>query len=346
MLKIILSFSILVFMLFSRMDMYAQKTDTIFHVNGNILTGEIKKVVDGILLFKMEGMGSINIEVEKINTFKSPKLLQVRTKNGELIFGNIDTSFAFGYVKVGYGINKTDVLIMDIVEVFPIKSTFWLRTSGRFDLGLDYAKSTAMIRVNTSGEIEHRIQKRSYKIIWNTYASSQKIDTSIILTRKADASFTYKSLIKGPWLWTASYGENSNSELGLDLRLFLGFAIQNDIIYTTRQHLFAQVGANYNREFPTDGRILNNPEGLLSLSYYVYKHTAPVLTLSSHIELYPNLQFNGRWRMDTHVQISYEVFIHFYIGFKVYSNFDSRPTTANAESLDWGSSFTIGYSFN
>ena len=337
---------IILFIFVSALNLSAQKVDTLIHINGNVMTGEIKKMIDGILFFKMDGMGTISVEAEKINTFKTVKLLQIRTKQGELIFGRIDTSMDQGYVKVGYGINKNNVRVLDIIEVYPIKSTFWLRMSGKFDFGIDYAKSTRMVRANTSGLIEHRRKKMSTVLSWSSYGSAQQIDTNILQTSKADASVTVKNLIKGSWLWTGVVGENANSEMGLDLRLYVGLTIQNDIVYTNKQHLFAQAGFNFNKEYPEEGEIIMNPEGFLSLSYNIFKHARPSVSLTSHVNAYPNLNFNGRWRLDTNIDLNIEIFRNFYVGFKVYTNYDSRPTTKNAENTDWGSSFSIGYSFN
>jgi len=346
MVKSLISYTIFLFLLISTVHLSAQKTDTIYHINGNVLTGEIKKMSDGILIFKMDGMGTIKVQTEKIVTFKSRKLLQVRTRRGELIFGKIDTSLSSGYVNVGYGVNKKQILILDIVEVYPIKTTFWLRLNGKLDVGIDYSKSTNMLRANTSGLLEHRRQKTSTKIVWNTYGSSQLIDTNIVTNKKVDANISHTQLIKGAWLWTGTFGENSNTELGLDLRLYFGGTIQNDIIYTNRHHLYAQLGVSFNREFPAEGEIIDNPEALFSLNYLVYKHTDPEFSLTTHVDAYQNLHFNGRWRLDTNFDVKIEVFNNFFIGFKIYSNFDSKPSSEHAESLDWGSSFTVGYSFN
>ena len=61
-------FRYIVFLLIlvSSVRVSAQKDDTLIHINGNIMTGEIKKMVDGILYFKMDGMGTISVEAEKI----------------------------------------------------------------------------------------------------------------------------------------------------------------------------------------------------------------------------------------------------------------------------------------
>ena len=337
---------IFISILFASSYSYAQKTDTLIHINGNVMTGEIKKLIDGVLFFKMDGMGTISVEAEKISSFSTKKLLQIRTKQGELIFGQIDTCITPKYIMVGYGVNKKKIRVIDLVEIYPIKSTFWKRLSGNFDFGIDYAKSTNMARANTSGRVAHRNMKANLELQWNTFASVQKIDTSELHNSKADANLIYKRLIKGKWLYTGSFGENSNSELGLDLRLFLGLTIQNDIVYTNKHHLFAQAGLNLTREFSNDGGVANSPEALFSITYNVFKHTTPEVFLTSHVDMYPNLTFNGRWRLDTSVDLKYEVFLDFYIGFKVYTNFDSKPTSVTAQKTDWGTSFTLGYSFH
>jgi len=46
----------------------AQKTDTIVHINGDVLTGDLKKLTYGVATWKMDGMGTISMEEVKINT--------------------------------------------------------------------------------------------------------------------------------------------------------------------------------------------------------------------------------------------------------------------------------------
>ena len=70
----------------------AQKTDTIIHINGNVLTGDFKKMVYGVVSWKMDGMGTISLEEVKINTIRSKKLFEIKMKSGLTYFGSFDTS--------------------------------------------------------------------------------------------------------------------------------------------------------------------------------------------------------------------------------------------------------------
>ena len=77
---------------FLQENIFAQKTDTIVHVNGDILTGDLKKMIYGVATWKMDGMGTISMEEVKINTIKSKKLFEIKMKSGLIYFGSFDTS--------------------------------------------------------------------------------------------------------------------------------------------------------------------------------------------------------------------------------------------------------------
>ncbi len=54
----------------------AQKIDTIIHINGNVMTGDFKKMVYGVITWKMDGMGTISFEEPKVKTIISKKNLR------------------------------------------------------------------------------------------------------------------------------------------------------------------------------------------------------------------------------------------------------------------------------
>jgi len=94
-----------------------KKTDTIIHVNGNVLLGEIKKLDNGIVTFKMDGMGTIKFEIDKINTFSSNKSFQIIIKSGMQYYGSFDTSSMSRMVKINL-INGSEVVpIENLVRI-------------------------------------------------------------------------------------------------------------------------------------------------------------------------------------------------------------------------------------
>jgi len=118
-----------------------QKIDTVYHINGNVLPGDLKKMAYGVATWKMDGMGTINLEEVKIKTIQSNKLFEVKMKNSSIYFGSFDTSNIDRRVYVVLTNGKKLIGIEDIVEVYPLKRSFWMRTSGNFSLGGNYSKS-------------------------------------------------------------------------------------------------------------------------------------------------------------------------------------------------------------
>ena len=73
-------------------ESYGQKTDTIVHVNGNILTGDFKKLNSGVVTWKMDGMGTINVEEPKISTIISSKIFEIKMESGHIYFGSFEAA--------------------------------------------------------------------------------------------------------------------------------------------------------------------------------------------------------------------------------------------------------------
>ena len=82
-----MKFLISIFLVVLSFSVYAQKTDTIVHTNGNILTGEIKRIDFGIVSFKMDGMGTIKYEMDKVQSIKSDKYFEIKLAHGLFYFG-------------------------------------------------------------------------------------------------------------------------------------------------------------------------------------------------------------------------------------------------------------------
>ena len=118
----------------------AQKTDTIVHINGNVLTGDLKRMVSGVVTWKMDGMGTISVEETKVNTIISKKQFQIKMESGVIFFGSFDASEDHRMVYIVTGSERKLIPVHEIVEIYPIKKSFIMRTSGNFSLGLNYTK--------------------------------------------------------------------------------------------------------------------------------------------------------------------------------------------------------------
>ena len=82
------------------------------------------------------------------------------------------------------------------------------------------------------------------------------------------------------------------------------------------------------------------------MSYELFKHTDPEISLNTSANLYPSLSDLGRYRADYNFNANFELFNNFYLGGTFYYTFDSNPVSESASREDFGFTTTIGYSFH
>ena len=335
---------LVIFLFMTSMNLFGQKTDTIIHVNGNILLGEIKKLNDGIITYKMDGMGTIKFQVDKINTFKSEKSFQVVLKGGKQYFGSFDTCGIERHVKLIL-INGSDRLfIEDIIELYPIKKNFWLRTSGSLGLGFNFSKGSNIATLTTSGSLNHRNRHSYAELSWsdNTTYQSDSINSN-----KSDANLMIQRLIYRKWYLGFNIEGSSNSELGYKFRILGGVSVINYIIQDYHNRLYVSLGSNANREWSKDNdEVTNNMEGLLGINYHYYKYTDPEINITTYVNTYPNFTTSGRYRVNYYLDAKVEVISDFNVGINIYYNFDSKPISVHAARDDYGIATTISYTFH
>lgn len=325
---------------------HAQKNDSIYHVNGNVLLGEIKKLDHGIVTFKMDGMGTISVKHEVIATMKSPKLLEFTTDRGQTYFGKMDTCNQEGKIKIYTSYDTLEMHIYQLVEIFPIRNNFFRRLSGKIDLGFNYTKASDVGRVNLDINLSYRYKK------YNWYFTSSNIQTfapsdTAGPSSKHDAQITFQRKLNRRWLWTTFLATNQNTELGLQVRGQAGAGAIYNILHRSKARFYFQNAIVPNFEQGTDdSRTFTNVELKSTLNYDYYKHTDPEMYITSYVDFYPSLSNWGRYRVNYNLDARVEIVNNFFIGAKFYYNYDNQPTSSIASQNDYGITTSLGYSFN
>ena len=323
----------------------AQKTDTIVHINGNVFTGDFKKMVYGVISYKIDGMGTVSLEEVKVNTIKSKKQFEIKMKNGSIYFGSIDSSGIDRKVNILVDNQRELVSIEDIVEVYPIKRRFWMRTSGDFSLGVNYSKGSDIATIAFSGNLNYR-KKRSY--FYLNWYNNNTFQGDSVTASNADAELAWQRLVKKKWSTQVALGAGQNSELGTKLRINLNVIGLRDISYNIWNRLYAGAGLSIARETPyDDSGETNDLAGLFQVVWKVYKYTNPKVWVDSNISFLPYLTNSGRYRTVFNLNPKVSIFSdNFKIGFSFYYNFDSEPPSASSSSVDYGINLQLTYSFH
>ncbi len=293
----------------------------------------------------MYGLGTICLEEVKINTIQSSKLFEIKMKNGSIHFG----SFGAAGIDRKVYIVKTDekelVNIKDIVEVYPIKRNFWMRTSGNFSLCANFSKGSDVGTIVFSGNLDYRRKKSYFSFSWDDNNTFQG-DT--LSSSKADVSLIWQRSLKNKWSTQVSIGASQNSELGTKLRLGIGLIALRDISYNNWNRLYAGAGLGVTHETPfDDSGDKDDLIGVFQVVWKVYKYTNPKVWVDANISFLPYITGESRYRVDINLNPKVSIFSDdFKIGFKFYFNYDSRPSADALSTTDYGVNLELTYSFH
>jgi hypothetical protein len=326
---------------------FSQSTyvDTLYHINGNVLTGELKAMNYGVLEYEMDGMGTIVVEEIMIKTLKSKKIFEVKLNEGQVYFGSLDTSSLYRKVRL---ITTDSVLIIGIdkiVELYPIRKNFWMRTSGTFSLGANYSKGSETASLVISGDLYYRKKKSYFNLIFD---DNNNFQADTLNASKSDISFAWQRILHKSWSAEASFGLSQNTELGMKLRKGVNIVMIRDISYNSWNRFYGGAGFSITQETPYGNNGINNDvSGLFQLVWRVYKFTLPKVHVRADITYLPYYTNLGRYRiilnLNPYVSILGD---NLSIGLKFYYNYDSRPPASAPSTFDYGANLQISYSFH
>ncbi len=324
----------------------AQKNDTLILSIGDQITGEIKRLHFGVLIYNTDDMGTLNIDWRKVKSLRSTKTFEIIMSNGMIYFAGFDTTSQAGKMRlVMQMIPNTifnDVNRIDIVEIARIKGLFWTRFDGKINFGFGIQKANSLLRFNFSGDVTYR--DRKYISIFSIRSDRSNTEGGA-LSLNQNSIFSFYKIFSGKWFFGATASAEQNTELGLDLRILMGVDVANQLLHTNRNSFLILGGVQATREWSASNLTVNNIEGKMQLQHKLFSYQDPKTNITTEVSIYPGLTDWGRIRTDINFNASIEVFKDFFISAGFYHKFDNRPATTGASKSDWGLDTSIGYTF-
>ena len=323
----------------------AEKTDVIHLVNGDKVTGEIKRLQRGQLQYKTDSMSTIYIEWEDVVSLTSKHNFRVRLKDGRLFFGHLDAPADSFRTQVTTLDGPLVISHEEIVGIVPIEITFWSRLDGSLSLGLSYTKSTEIGQLSFDFRTSYQEESDflEFKLFSNSTAQGGEDATQYL-----DVSLNYQRELPKvkKWFGTASVGAQHNDELGLDLRLLGALGGGYRFVQTNHNLLSSTLGFLVNREWAADSsEATTNVELPITVAYSFFRYDSPKSDISSNLKVFPNLSTKGRVRLNFDVSLRHEIISDFFVDLTYYDNYDSDPPSADAEKNDWAIVTSIGWSY-
>lgn len=312
-----------------------QKTDKVFLINGDILTGEIKNLNLAKLKFDMDGPGVIDIKWEKVIAVRSTRLFEIGLQSGELLVSQLDSAF----------FAEHSIEVNQIVEMYPISKKFIRRFSGNISTGVNYTKSSDILEFNFSGTVTYRIPKFELSLVTNSFVTNPSGDSSNS-TKEQDVRLNNVFYFGKLFLAGGAIEWQQNTELGIKNRFSLKAYAGKVLMLDNHNRLVSYVGLSLNREQAiTTEEYTTNLELPIGGTYRRFFYSFPKQSIDAVFNMYPSLSDWGRIRLEFSLKTSVEIFKDFSTGLTFYDKFDNRPPEGAVSQNDFGIALTVSYKF-
>jgi len=318
----------------------AQKTDVVVLLNGDKITGEIKSLQTGLLNFKTDDMGTINIEWIKIDNIRTDKIFEIELVDGRTFYGTIEPGSIEGTLLVKGISTDTRLFMKYIVKITRIKESFWDILSGYVLLGFSFTKASQIGQLSLGVSTNYRTKTYYAELNANSVITTTKREPT---SRKEDIFLTYNRYLESRFFWAGLIGAEENTELGLQLRTSLGGGAGLNVIQTNKNLLSTLVGVSLNREWYTDStESKNNIEGLVTGNYQLFIYDHPKISFQTSVRIFPGFTDFGRIRSSLNSYLDWEIFLDFYWVLSFYFTYDNKPAFTGSET-DYRFEFSIKY---
>ena len=321
-------------------NLFAQKTDVVIMQNGDHITGELKRLEFGILVFKTDDIETINIKWNKIKSVQTNNIYEVELVDGRVYYGSIEPGKLDGTLLIKGVTLESRLFMKFIVKITRIKESFWDILSGFVKLGFSFTKASQIGQLSFGFSGKYRTKDFYAELNANSVVTTTKQEPT---SRKQDIFLTYNRFLENRWFWAGRIGAEENTELGIQLRTSFGGGAGFNIIQTNKNFLNTLAGLSLNREWFIDSvEARNNLEGLISSNYQIFIYDHPKVSLETALNIFPGLTDFGRVRSNFDVNLDWEIFLDFYWVVSFYFNYDNKPT-GNASQSDYRIESSIKY---
>ncbi|MGB5673539.1 MAG: DUF481 domain-containing protein [Gemmatimonadota bacterium] len=319
----------------------AQKTDVITLDNGDMVTGEMKSLERGTLVFKTASMGTPNVEWAEVVTANTDKRFVIALANGTLLFGSLKPGAADSVIVVTDTASVTTAT-QNVVSFERLKPDFWSALDGKIRAGIGFTQQNANTSFTLGADVQY--VRRSYitKLDFN-YRYSRQDDTDDIYN--LSANLAHGRQFTGRWFYIGFLDASRNSQLSLDFRGTAGGGLGRFLIQSNRSDLGVWVAPAYAYEKYAGESGSGNFPLVLAADYRLAFKGTHDTDISSRLAVLPIIGGGGRWRVSFTLNFDREIVNNLDLGIGITELYDSRPPSVDAEKNDFSLTTYVGWSF-
>jgi len=324
-----------------------KRHDTIIMKNGDRLTGEVKKLEQGVLYIQTDYFsGSVGVDWLQVAKVESEANFQIVLNDGKRLAGKISKVGAEEAPGADFEVHAPGEVVpisgTDVVEIESQKPNFWRQLKGSIDFGYNFTSGNDQSSLSTGASAEYVAAHWAAGSSYTASFSGQSGGSSTNLFEVQ--GFGERFLNRNSYLIGISDFLKS-SQQDLVLRTTFGGGYGRYFVRNNQNELRWLIGTDYTRANYQSGLAQptqQNVELLIGLQYQLFHFDR--YTLQSQFLMFPGMSDFGRVRFTTNDTLSVKLSNNFRLNFSFWDNFDSRPPL-NAKLNATGLSTTLGWTF-
>ncbi len=321
----------------------AAKIDIVILKNGDYITGEVKRMEFARLSYSTDAMKTLDIDWTQVLYLKANAQFRIELESGYDFSGSISTDSLNNRLIIQFDSLSFSAEFDEVVRIIPIKDTFLKRLKVNLDLGFSYTKASDIAQLTNNASASYRSWQWRHELTFNSIVTTKK-DSSA--SKNIDLNWTSNRFFIYRWFVNGFIGGQTNTELGLRLRLLAGVGGGRDVFRTNTNLMTAALGLQVTQEWKDESQGGDtNLEGLIGLSHSKFQFDNPEISLNTSLRIYPNITTMGRIRFNFNTDLKWEVFKDFYWKLTFYDNFDNQPPSEGSSKNDYGITLSFGWKY-
>jgi hypothetical protein len=319
------------------------KTDIVTLQNGDRITCRILYLKFGLLQVNSAHTGSISIEWPSVRSIQSNYSFRVEKFGGEHFAGAISTDPGGKYLLVGTGQAAVTIPMQEVTRVLPYESDFWQRINGSVAFGYNFTRSSDVSQLSVQFDEQYSDESREAQL--NAQLASTRSSSGDDSTQTEVASNLF-FLRPSPNFWGLLNALQRDQTLGIDGRVVFGSVLGRHLYQTGDSRLLGIAGLAVDQEWAADGgKSHSSLESVIGGQWRVFKFSYPKINLNTSLLLFPSITDAPRVRASLNVSLTFKLTDRFSLKLSDFGNYDSRPPSAQAVTLDYGVNTSIAYEF-
>ncbi len=329
-------------LIFISLNIIAQN-DTLVMTDNTVLTGEIKKMENGVLAIETDfSDDDFKVEWKKVKSLKSTTFFLISLSSGVRVNGTISTTTGGGVELIPLDSSKSVVktTLSDIVFLNPVDKGFWDRVSASVDVGFDLAKANNMRQISSRMGLGYIAPRWGSNVNFSSLFSKQDGIDNI---KRYDGGLGYKYFLKKHWYIPISVNFLSNTEQSIKFRTVGKAGAGYNLIQSNTLYWGLETGFAFNNElYFTDDPSRNSGEAFLGTEFNVFD--ADDFSILAKTTLYYDLTEKNHLRSDVSIDFKYDLPLDFYVVLSYSLNFDNKPVQ-DASKTDYVFHTGFGWSW-